>query len=97
MSLFRTAARASVATRVIGNTHRRQQQRWAAQGTTSSTAPVSPVPTTSASAEAPVQPAKTSLSSTTLDDLTRLGHLRDSGVLTDAEFDAEKGRLLARP
>ena len=31
MSILRTAARASVATRVIGNTHRRQQQRWAAE------------------------------------------------------------------
>ncbi|MCO5215125.1 MAG: SHOCT domain-containing protein [Thermomicrobiales bacterium] len=31
MGLLGTAAKAYVATRVVGSTHRRQQQRWAAQ------------------------------------------------------------------
>jgi hypothetical protein len=31
-----------------------------------------------------------------LDDLARLGELHQSGVLTDAEFESAKARLLAR-
>lgn len=31
-----------------------------------------------------------------LSDLTKLGELRQSGVLTDAEFESAKARLLAR-
>ncbi len=31
------------------------------------------------------------------DELSKLNHLRDSGVLTEAEFQAEKQRLLSRP
>ncbi len=32
-----------------------------------------------------------------LDRLERLGELRKSGVLSDAEFDAEKAEILGRP
>ena len=90
MSLLRTAARASVATRVIGNTHRRQQQRWAAQDpVTADTAPAHP------SASAPAQSAPAADASSILDQLTRLGQLRDAGVLTEAEFTSQKQRILA--
>lgn len=96
MSLLRTAARASVATRVIGNTHRRQQQRWAAQDAASSSAPP-PVPVTPAPVTpAPPAPASSArVTSELIDQLTRLGELRDAGILTDAEFDVQKQRLLA--
>jgi len=96
MSLLRTAARASVATRVIGNTHRRQQQRWAAQDAASSSAPP-PAPVTPAPATpAPPAPASSArVTSELIDQLTRLGELRDAGILTDAEFDVQKQRLLA--
>ncbi|WP_431075332.1 SHOCT domain-containing protein [Microbacterium phyllosphaerae] len=99
MSLLRTAARASVATRVIGNTHRRQQQKWAAQDSASSTAPP-PVPAAAApAAPVPAVPAASAsparATSELIDQLTRLGELRDAGILTDAEFDAQKQRLLA--
>lgn len=77
MSLLRTAVRASVATRVIGNTHRRQQQRWAAQD----------------AANEPAAPSAADPS--ILDQLAKLGELRDAGVLTDAEFEAQKLRLLS--
>lgn len=83
MSLLRTAARASVATRVVGNTHRRQQQRWAAQDAAANAAPAAP-------AAAP--PTDTA---TMLAQLTQLKELRDAGVLTDAEFEAQKQRILA--
>lgn len=91
MSLLRTAARASVATRVIGNTHRRQQQRWAAQDAVAQ-APV-PVQAPSASPESHVSAAPAGVS--VLDQLAQLGQLRDAGVLTDAEFETQKRRILA--
>jgi Short C-terminal domain len=43
-------------------------------------------------AVAPGQPAE----SDPLDDLRRLGNLRDAGILTEAEFAAEKARVLDR-
>lgn len=89
MSLLRTAARASVATRVVGSTHRRQQQRWAAQDAATNAAPA-PAPASAAPAAAP--PADTV---TMLAQLTQLKELRDAGVLTDAEFETQKQRILA--
>ena len=87
MSLLRTAVRASVATRVIGNTHRRQQQQWAAQDASAAahSEPVAPVAKTTPTAG----PAPSAL-----DQLTQLGELRNAGVLTDAEFEAQKQRIL---
>ena len=84
MSLLRTAARAHVATRVIGSTHRRQQQRWAAQD-----AAIAGVnqPVKAQSAPPPASPM--------LDQLAQLGTLRDAGVLTPAEFEMQKQRILA--
>lgn len=89
MGILKTAVRAHVATRVIGNTHRRQQQRWAAQDSVAQAQPVQP-------ATQPVAQTNDSSASTTmLDQLTQLGQLRDSGVLTDAEFEAQKQRIIA--
>ncbi|MEY9850514.1 hypothetical protein ABH923_000192 [Leifsonia sp. EB41] len=85
MSLLRTAARASVATRVIGSTHRRQQQRWAAQD--AAAAGLNPP----APSEAPTPDAASSV----LDQLAQLGELRAAGVLTEAEFEAQKARILS--
>ncbi|MEN2737769.1 SHOCT domain-containing protein [Microbacterium sp. X-17] len=84
MSLLRTAARASVATRVIGSTHRRQQQRWAAQDAAATGQPQPAAPETPALAAEP----------SVLDQLAQLGELRASGVLTEAEFEAQKARIL---
>lgn len=87
MSLLRTAARASVATRVIGSTHRRQQQRWAAQDAAAgAVTPPSETPN--------VAPAPDGSGPSVLDQLAQLGELRAAGVLTDAEFDAQKARIL---
>lgn len=94
MSLLRTAARASVATRVVGNTHRRQQQRWAAQdaAAVAAAAPAAPAAQHTAAAQ-PAQPGAGANSM--LDQLTQLGQLRDAGVLTEEEFAAQKQRILA--
>lgn len=78
MGLLGTAAKAYVATRVVGSTHRRQQQRWAAQD---------------ASAQSAAAPAAGGTSM--IEQLTQLGQLRDAGILTDAEFEAQKQRILA--
>ena len=97
MSLLRTAARASVATRVVGNTHRRQQQRWAAQDAAAAktAAPAqSPAPTP-AQSPAPTPAQAPASAPSMLDQLAQLGQLRDAGVLTDAEFEAQKQRILA--
>lgn len=79
MGLFRTAARASVAANVASNVHRRKQKKWAAEDQ-------------AAAAAAP--PAEPQQAPDLLDQLTRLGQLRDSGVLTEDEFAAQKQRLL---
>lgn len=96
MGLLKTAARAAVASSVHGRVQRRQQQRWAAAAQPVDAAPqvvAAPpvvVPAVQAPAAAPQAPATDDL----LDALERLGKLRDSGVLTEAEFAAQKARLL---
>lgn len=94
MGLFRTAARASVATRVVGNTKRRQQQRWEAedaakaQASGANSAPVAP-----AAPVAPVAPASSNMDAQ-IAQLQQLGKLRDAGVLTEEEFNAQKRKVL---
>ncbi|MFF3025718.1 SHOCT domain-containing protein [Microbacterium sp. NPDC057944] len=106
MSLLRTAARAAVATRVVGNVQRRQHQQWAAQdaavaaqqaqaaddaaarlAATAAPAPAAPAPAAPAPAAAPDM-------TQVIAQLQQLSQLRDAGVLTDAEFEAQKQRLL---
>ena len=89
MSLLRTARRAAVASAVHGRVQQRQRERWAAES--QAAAPVAPA----APAPAPAQPAPAPTSTDELiSQLERLGKLRDSGVLTEAEFAAQKARLL---
>lgn len=91
MSLLRTAARVSVATRVHGNTQRRQQQRWAQQDQAATNAAA-----TAAAAPAAVPPPAASPDmDVKLAQLRQLGELRDAGILTDAEFEAKKTQILS--
>lgn len=96
MSLLRTAARAHVVTRVIGSTHRRQQQRWAAQdaATAAAFSPPAPAPVAPAPAAPPAPVAPPEAAPSLLEQLERLGQLRAAGVLTEAEFEAQKQRIL---
>lgn len=98
MSLFRTAARASVATRVVGATHRRQQQKWAAQDAARAAAtpapPAQPAPAAPAPTPAPAPLPSQGDPAVLIEQLTKLGQLRDAGVLTEAEFEAQKQRIL---
>lgn len=89
MGLLKTAVRASVAARVVGNVQRKQQTRWAAEDAQTAA-------TAAAAQVAPPAPAPTAPADMTamIEQLTQLGQLRDAGVLSEAEFEAQKARLL---
>jgi hypothetical protein len=77
----RTAVIAGTATAVSNRVSRRQGERWAAEDEASYDQAPPP------QAAAP-QPDK-------LEQLKQLGELKESGVLTDAEFEAQKAKILA--
>lgn len=96
MGLLRTAARASVAARVVGNVQRKQQLRWNAQDAAAAQAQANAMPAAPQAAPPAPAPAPAALDSQSLiDQLTQLGQLRDAGVLTPEEFETQKQRLLA--
>ncbi|MFJ3405643.1 SHOCT domain-containing protein [Promicromonospora sp. NPDC090134] len=90
----RTAVVAGTATAVSNRVSRRQANRWAGQ----QEAAPPPQETYAAPPQqayaAPPPPAPAA-SEDVIAQLERLGKLRDDGVLTDAEFSAQKARLLA--
>lgn len=86
MSLLRTVRRAAVAGAVHGKVQRRQQNRWAA---------ADQVAPHAAPVQAPPAPPSAGVDDT-IAQLERLATLRDSGVLSDAEFQAQKARILCR-
>jgi hypothetical protein len=107
MGLLKTAATVAVASSVHGRVQRRQQARWAAQDQRNA-APVpapppqyaAPAPPQHAYAEpvpqsqAPVAPPQPAGTSDRLAQLKQLGELLQAGVLTQAEFEQEKARML---
>ncbi|QIK82453.1 SHOCT domain-containing protein [Sanguibacter sp. HDW7] len=98
MSLLRTAARASVATRVIGNTQRRQQAQWAAQDAAAAQAASATVPVTAGPvAGAPVAAAPVAGASghDAITLLTQIASLHGAGILTDSEVELAKQRVIA--
>lgn len=93
--IARTAAIAGTATAVSNRVSRRQGQRWAAQ---SQPEPQYQEPAPVAY-EPPPAPAPESTAAESATDriaaLKDLAELHEAGVLTDAEFSAEKARILA--
>ncbi|MGW6517917.1 SHOCT domain-containing protein [Streptomyces sp. NPDC054950] len=83
----RTAVVAGTATAVSNRVSRRQQGRWAQQE--DQQAAPQPAP---AAAPPPAQPADMS---SKIDQLKQLGELKAQGVLTEAEFEEQKSRILA--
>lgn len=83
----RTAVIAGTATAVSNRVSRRQGERWAAQQPQEYAAPAAPPP-----APEPVAPAGGPTDR--IAALKELGELRAQGVLSDAEFEAEKARVL---
>lgn len=92
----RTAVVAGTATAVSNRVSRRQANRWADQGDprygapTYQEAPPPPPPPAPAPAPAPAGAAVDPL-----DQLQKLGELRAQGILTDAEFEQQKAKILA--
>ena len=78
--MARVAVVSGTATAVSNRVSRRQGERWAAQNEPAYT-------------EAPAAPAPSGESR--IDQLKSLGELKAQGVLSDAEFEAEKARILA--
>ncbi|MFC5910454.1 SHOCT domain-containing protein [Streptacidiphilus monticola] len=86
--MARTAVVAGTATAVSNRVSRRQAGRWAEQDAAAA-AQAAPAP-----AAPPPAPAGTDMDAK-IAQLQQLGQLRDQGVLTDAEFAAQKQRILA--
>jgi hypothetical protein len=82
----RTAVVAGTATAVSNRVSRRQANRWQQQDTEQQQA---------AAADQPPPEPQGSSQDEVLAQLKQLGELKTSGVLTDAEFEAEKAKILA--
>jgi hypothetical protein len=91
--MARTAVVAGTATAVSNRVSRRQARRWSDQDAPAYMAQSYSEPPPQQYAEpAPAAPAPTE---SRIDKLKELGELKAQGVLTDAEFEAEKARILA--
>jgi Short C-terminal domain len=94
MPLVRMAARTAVvagtATAVSGRVARRQENKWAQQEAQQQYQEAPP----QQQYQAPPPPAATSTDDK-LEQLKQLGELKTAGVLTEAEFEAQKAKILA--
>jgi hypothetical protein len=65
----------------------RQAERWQEQGRL---APAEPAPAMPATAQ-----PQAAAGSSTIDQLKELAQLKDQGILTEAEFETQKAKILA--
>ncbi|HTW15485.1 MAG TPA: SHOCT domain-containing protein [Nocardioides sp.] len=94
--MARTAVVAGTATAVSNRVSRRQAGRWAAQDQQQMEHQYyqqQQYQEPAYAAPAPAAPAAAS-SGDLIEQLQKLGELRDQGILTDAEFAAQKAKLL---
>lgn len=91
--IARTAVVAGTATAVSNRVSRRQAGRWAQQdyAETAAAAPAQQPPSAAAPAQAP---AATVSMDTKIAQLKDLGQLQEQGLLTQAEFEEQKRRIL---
>ena len=96
--IARTAVVAGTATAVSGRVSRRQQGRWAAQEQQAQPEPEPQAPPAAGPPAAAPPAAAPAAAGGGMDDklaqLKELGALKESGVLTDAEFAVEKDKIL---
>jgi hypothetical protein len=90
--MARTAVVAGTATAVSNRVSRRQAGRWAAKEEQQQPPQQEYAPAPEQDSAPPPPPQDTGVD---LDKLKQLGELRDSGVLTEAEFQTQKARILA--
>jgi Short C-terminal domain len=86
--MARTAVVAGTATAVSNRVSRRQGERWARQGQYPYDEP-EPQPTYQAPPPAAAAPA-----ADPIEQLKELADLKNQGILTDAEFTAQKAKIL---
>ena len=87
----RTAAIAGTATAVSNRVSRRQANKWSQQEQEQEQQEQAPQYEQAPPPPAPAAPS----TDDKLAQLKELGQLKDSGVLTDAEFEAQKAKILA--
>ncbi|WP_223404212.1 SHOCT domain-containing protein [Occultella gossypii] len=92
-TMARTAAIAGTATAVSGRVAHRQAGRWQEQQ--AAQAPPPQQPASAAPPPAPAAPAPSASMDEKLAQLKDLGALKEQGILSDAEFEAQKARILA--
>ena len=91
----RTAVVAGTATAVSNRVSRRQAGRWAEQEQPAQAAPApEPAPEPAPAPAAPAPPAPPSMDDK-IGQLKDLAALKDSGVLSEAEFEAQKQKILS--
>lgn len=99
--MARTAVVAGTATAVSNRVSRRQAGRWAAQDAQQQQAYgqqemySQPPPQQVQYVQAPPPPAEGPDTDDMIAQLEKLGRLRDSGVLSEAEFEVQKAKILA--
>jgi Short C-terminal domain len=100
MGLIKTGLKAAVAVKVAHVVHdrieRRQQAQWAAGGHPTEMSSPTGAPQAAAPVPhvAPAVPAEPPPVTDMLAQLTQLGELKAAGVLTEAEFQTQKARIL---
>lgn len=93
-AMARTAVVAGTATAVSNRVSRRQANRWAEQDMQQADAQAYQEQQAAAAQAPPPAPAGAGTDDK-LAQLKELGELKASGVLTDAEFEAQKAKVLA--
>jgi len=93
--MARTAVVAGTATAVSNRVSRRQAGRWQDQADAQAYQEQQYAPPPQQQQYAPPPPPQGEDMDDKIASLTKLGQLRDQGILTDAEFEAQKAKILA--
>ena len=93
--IARTAVIAGTATVVSNRVSRRQANRWAQQAGAQQPQYAQPAPAPASQPQYVQPPPPPPAPVDTVAQLKGLAELRDQGILTDAEFDAQKAKILA--
>ena len=91
----RTAVVAGTATAVSNRVSRRQANRWADQEQAQYAQQAPPPQYSEPAPPPPPPPPPPAAAPDPIAQLKQLAELRDQGILTDAEFEAQKAKILA--